>query len=823
MISIVIPVYNGEKYIGQCIDSVLAQTYGNFEIIVVDDGSYDETPTLLSLCAAKDERIKVITVDNGGQGRARNIGVAKAVGDYLFFLDADDTIERTCLKTCVERIRDDGSDYVVFSFKYIKGNTQNFNHVESFFGERILVDRESINSMLDCKAYFSVTRLYDAAFIKDNAIKFAEGHIYEDNRFIVETVLLAQKVSVVYAPLYNVRVNSQSSTKTNTDSRKHCDDYLAAVGECVDCLLEHHEDEGMESARYYYARYATRRYLSYYYRRVPRQYRAHFSSQFVEEIGRLGSLSIMLDHDKLLSYCMRHEVFAKKKTRTFRMLTHYMVKTRRKRSNISNCIAQAKSHFGAKAAALPDVVTIEEIISSKTILFMGFDHRYTGNSRYLFESMIASCHGGVRYLFATDSGLVDERYRIAPDSEEFLHEFNRAKVIVFESWVPQKYKKKAGQYWIQLWHGMPLKRMLFDSEESAVFTGNPQTKVKHYADIRKWNYFLAENELSAHSFETSFLLPPSKIILTRYPRVRFLLENKDNEGLKRQLYTKFGLSESKKTVLYLPTWRDYNYGKEDADQDYRYMLDCEELQRQLGSDFCIVAKDHSYLHNDKSSISIPADMETQELLLVADLVVTDYSSVMFDAMAVGKPIALFVNDFEQFDASRGVYPHMWEHLESLAVDNVAALVEVVRTMGNAEANAAARDFFVDDSMMNFGVEHMALRLVMGKATAPKIIVAIDGDKDAAKVVCDMLNDIPYGFIASDVLFVTLKRAGDIEGQEGVTLSQDFISMADVCDEAGLKRLEDAFVPLMMVFTSNDSLRRYEAMYPDARRDSCFLQ
>jgi CDP-glycerol glycerophosphotransferase len=818
LISIVIPVYNGEKYIGQCIDSVLAQTYENFEVIVVDDGSHDETPTLLSLYAAKDERIKVTTVDNGGQGRARNIGMAQAVGAYLFFLDADDTIERTCLKTCVERISDDRSDYVVFSFKYIEGGSQRFTNVESYFGDRMLDSRDAINALLDCKAYFSVTRLYDAAFIKDNGIQFAEGHIYEDNRFIVETVLLAQRVSVVYAPLYSVRLNSQSSTKTNTDSRKHCDDYLAAIRECVDCLLEHGKGEGAQSARYYYARYATRRYLAYYYRRVPRRYRSYFSSRFVEEIGRLGSLSIMLDHDKLLSYCMRHEVFAKKKTRTFRMLTHYMVKTRRMKKNLSARVARVRPRIGMKATSSSESAAIQGIASNKTVLFMGFDHRYAGSSRYLFESMIAFPQAGIRYLFATDSELVDETYRLAPDSDEFCSEFARAKAIIFEGWIPQQYQKNAGQYWIQLGHGPSLKRMLFDFQEKAPFVDDPSKRIRRYADIQTWDYLVAESELTARSFETSLLLPPSRIVLTRSPRTRFLTENGANGALKEALRGKHGLSGDEKTILYAPAWRDYNYGLKDSDQDHRYLLDCEELQERLGCGFHVMAK------SSTSDTGLSADAEMQELLMVADVVVTDYSSIMFDAMAMGKPIALFVNDFERFDASRGVYPHMWKHLERLVVDNVVDLVEVVRTMGDAEANVAARDFFKSDAVMSFGVEHTVLRLASGKARAPRVIVVIDRNESIAKIAHEASSNIPYGFQVSDCLLVRVGSAcGEGDDNDDVrALSRDFTCMT-VGDEAELKHLEDELLPLMMVFVSDEGLRTYNEMYPDVRRDTCLLR
>lgn len=119
MISVIVPAYNSEMFIGKCIDSVLAQTYSNWELIAVDDGSRDNTFGILKKYAEVDSRIRVIHQENQGPGIARNTGIAEAKGNYVVFIDSDDYIERIifnslrsimkmlCLSMCAMLIRMD--------------------------------------------------------------------------------------------------------------------------------------------------------------------------------------------------------------------------------------------------------------------------------------------------------------------------------------------------------------------------------------------------------------------------------------------------------------------------------------------------------------------------------------------------------------------------------------------------------------------------------------------------------------------------------------------------------------------------------------------
>ncbi len=113
-ISVIIPVYNVEAYLNRCIDSVLAQTHKNLQIIIVDDGSPDKCPQICDEYALKDDRITVVHKDNGGLASARNAGLAKVEGDYVFFLDSDDWLEANGLELLVRKIEEYDVDFVKY-------------------------------------------------------------------------------------------------------------------------------------------------------------------------------------------------------------------------------------------------------------------------------------------------------------------------------------------------------------------------------------------------------------------------------------------------------------------------------------------------------------------------------------------------------------------------------------------------------------------------------------------------------------------------------------------------------------------------------------
>ena len=113
LISVIIPIYNVEKYLPRCLDSILGQTHTNLEVVLIDDGSPDGCGAICDAYAEKDSRIRVVHQANGGVGRARNVGLAHCTGDYITFVDPDDYIFPDSIRQLYDRIQADGSDMAI--------------------------------------------------------------------------------------------------------------------------------------------------------------------------------------------------------------------------------------------------------------------------------------------------------------------------------------------------------------------------------------------------------------------------------------------------------------------------------------------------------------------------------------------------------------------------------------------------------------------------------------------------------------------------------------------------------------------------------------
>lgn len=171
-VSVVVPIYNVEQYLEKCIESIVNQTYGDLEIILVDDGSTDSSPSICDKWKEKDYRIVVIHKQNGGLSSARNAGMEMATGKYIMFEDSDDWLELDIVEKCVERIERDESDLVIFGYKKIdeRGNnlgTFNFGN-ETYNNEEM--SSQLHKRILEMSFGYAWNKLYRLSVIKKSGI-----------------------------------------------------------------------------------------------------------------------------------------------------------------------------------------------------------------------------------------------------------------------------------------------------------------------------------------------------------------------------------------------------------------------------------------------------------------------------------------------------------------------------------------------------------------------------------------------------------------------------------------------------------------------------
>lgn len=189
-ISIIVPVYNVEKYLGKCIDSILNQTYKNFELILVDDGSTDSSKTICEVYSKKDNRIKLFHKTNGGLSDARNYGINHSNGEYLLFIDSDDFIHNHYLEILYNTIEKNNADLVICKYKsvYEKDNVT-FDIPDKIdiqkYDRSQVYEKMFLQDGIDVSA---VAKIYKKSIFIDNNIMFPKDMLYEDMQIIDKVI-----------------------------------------------------------------------------------------------------------------------------------------------------------------------------------------------------------------------------------------------------------------------------------------------------------------------------------------------------------------------------------------------------------------------------------------------------------------------------------------------------------------------------------------------------------------------------------------------------------------------------------------------------------
>lgn len=215
-VSVIVPVFNKEKYLGDCLDSLINQTLEEIEVICVDDGSSDGSASILEEYSCNDSRIKVFRQENGGPGSARNKALKKAAGKYVLFVDADDWIEQDTAEALYLTAEKYGSEIVLFNAteylpqeNYRERIYYTYDIYESFnFRDRM--DIVMNNYLIVC------TKLHKLSFIRENSLSFSESSLFEDVFFHIKSMVLAENVSYVNRIFYNYRRTENNTRQSNS-------------------------------------------------------------------------------------------------------------------------------------------------------------------------------------------------------------------------------------------------------------------------------------------------------------------------------------------------------------------------------------------------------------------------------------------------------------------------------------------------------------------------------------------------------------------------------------------------------------------------------
>ena len=232
-ISVIIPVYNVQDYLARCVDSVLAQTYKDLEIILVDDGSHDTSGDICDEYDLKYRFVRVIHKSNGGLSDARNAGLDVAQGEYVTFIDADDYVHPNFAETLIDTIKKTGAQIAACTWQELKdGDTPRMVRLEKA-SCKTYSQQEAINTVFYQGAlnHSACSRIFERQLFDD--LRFPEGALYEDLAVIYPLLRKVDKVALLKAPMYYYMHRAGSIITTMSLRRTQVLDHLEALEQQV--------------------------------------------------------------------------------------------------------------------------------------------------------------------------------------------------------------------------------------------------------------------------------------------------------------------------------------------------------------------------------------------------------------------------------------------------------------------------------------------------------------------------------------------------------------------------------------------------------------
>jgi len=227
-LSIIVPVYQAEKYLENCLDSILAQSFTQFELLLIDDGSTDNSGKICDNYSQLDSRVKVIHKKNEGQALARNIGIDSALGQYIGFVDNDDLLKPDMFEVLINNIIQSNSDISSCSFIQ-KDENGNLTHEKHSYLKHIFSNKEGVKEILSREKLdiYVWTKIYNKDFLDKNNIRFESGKNDEDILFNYQAYTFAQKTVIEDNPLYIYNHRNHSASRTYP--KKYLEKYLSGT------------------------------------------------------------------------------------------------------------------------------------------------------------------------------------------------------------------------------------------------------------------------------------------------------------------------------------------------------------------------------------------------------------------------------------------------------------------------------------------------------------------------------------------------------------------------------------------------------------------
>ena len=364
-------------------------------------------------------------------------------------------------------------------------------------------------------------------------------------------------------------------------------------------------------------------------------------------------------------------------------------------------------------------------VNPRVIIYESFIGRsYSDNPKYIYLDLQKHYPGRFIHVWIADSldyhkiksELKDQPNTVVVNKfgAEYMYYLAISKYQVFNMRQPRWFVKRPGTYFLETWHGTPLKRLVFDLDNIA---NAPLYKKGFYYQTKQWDHLLTDNQFSYQIFQHAFMYPARKMLKTGYPR-NDVLSSPRRQQIARKVKQKLGIPLNKKVILYAPTWRDDQTSHLGRYQ-FQLKLNVAKMRRLLGQKYVMILRTHYFVtnHLDLSDyrgfvFNESGYDDISELYLVSDLLITDYSSVFFDYANLKRPIIYFAYDYDHYaGVLRGFYLNMKKDLPGPILKTSDQVIDAILHLDRVKAKYHQRYVRFNQRFNSWDDGHAAQRVV----------------------------------------------------------------------------------------------------------------
>ncbi len=648
--SIVIPCYKVQGFLRECLDSVLDQSFRDIEVIAVDDCSPDGSGAILDEYAARDERVRVLHLaENAGLGRARNAGMPHATGDYLFFLDSDDTLTPGALRAMADRLAEtDDPDVLVFDYArtYWWGGTRRNALArvlaETGDGTFTAAERPEILDLL----MVVWNKVYRRDFVEREGFAFPPGY-YEDTPWTFPVMFSAERIATLDRIGLYYRQRRQGNILSTT-SRKHFD--VHAQYERVFAFL----DARPELARW----------------------RPFLHTKMGEHcLDILSKPDRLPPSDKAEFFHRTAEMFRARRPEGTRVPAELRVlegsyaayrlrrQSGRAARELERRARRARGAAAGRVRRFTTAVHTRRPLDPDLAVYSAFSHRGVLGDPAAIAREAAEIAPHLRGVWVvrdeeTAALLPPDTEHVLLGSAAYRRVTERATFFVNNVNWPGALTKRPGSVHVHTHQGTPLKYMGADLlHRPGARHGLDVPQMLRRAD--RWDHSLVAGRYAERMWERAY---PCHFASARTgsPRNDVLVSAGPEDG--RRVRERLGVPAGRTVVLYAPTRRDYRRG------GHVDRIDLARLAADLGDDHTLVVRLHpslatgparglglAELHRRGVLVDATEEPHVEDLMLASDVLITDYSALMFDYVLLDRPVVIHADDWDAYAASRGAY------------------------------------------------------------------------------------------------------------------------------------------------------------------------